>query len=122
MTDRERRMIEGYIPNPRDPELDTFEYYMLDSADRVIKVRVTGIASHDERSIYHVVRENGQGVYNASGMVGFGFYEGWYYMSALYDNKEDCRHQEHLMYDHWERLRELQQKEDNVHVLEKDEG
>lgn len=80
MTDRERQMIEGYIPNPPDPELDPgFEYYMLDSADRVIKVKIVSLAAHDERDIYRVVRENGQGVYNASGMVGFGFYEGWYF-------------------------------------------
>lgn len=112
MTDRERQMITGYLPSPPDPELDKgFEYYMLDSADRVIKVRVKSIADHDERGIYRVVRENGQGVYNATGMVGFGFYEGWYYKSALYDNKEDCRNQEHLMYDNWERLREIQRKE-----------
>ena len=112
MTDRQRKMIEGYIPTPPDPELEQgFEYYMLDSADRVIKVRIVSIASHDERDIYRVIRENGQGVYNASGMAGFGFYEGWYYKSALYDNKTDCRNQEHLMYDGWEQLRELQRKE-----------
>lgn len=112
MTDRERLMIEGYLPSPPDPELEKgFEYYMLDSADRVVKVRIRDISYHDERGIYRVVRENGKGVFNAPGMVGFGFYDGWYFMSALYDNKEDCRNQEHLLYDRWESLRELQQKE-----------
>lgn len=37
---------------------------------------------------------------------------GWYFMGALYDNKEDCRNNTHPWYNYWERLRELQQKEE----------
>lgn len=33
-------------------------------------------------------------------------------MSALYDNYQDCKDQTHYMYDRWEMLRELQQREE----------
>ena len=32
-------------------------------------------------------------------------------MGHLYDNKEDCRHREHDMYDDWEHLRKIQEEE-----------
>lgn len=43
MTDRERQMIESYLPHPRDPQLGQDEYYVLDAAGRVQHVRLTDI-------------------------------------------------------------------------------
>lgn len=112
MTDRERQLIAAYLPSPPDPELGPQEFYMRDSADRVIKVWFSSFGLHGEDEIRLVRRENGDGVFNASGeCVAM---PGWYYPWALYDNKEDCRHVTHLFYDGWERLRELQQREMDV--------
>lgn len=111
MTDRDLQMIEHYVPSLPDPELDVFEYYMRDSADRVIKVRVRDISWDNDGDMVRVERENGNGVFNAAGEVGYGYFLGWYRKWALYDNKEDCRDQTHMLYDHWEGLRELQRKE-----------
>ena len=112
MTDRQRQMIEAYIPSPPDPELEFGEYYMCDSADRVIKVRACSIATGDnDAEIREVITvgNNPHHVYNAMGE--YGRIAGWYYMRALYDNKKDCRDWSHLMYDRWEELRRIQKKE-----------
>lgn len=110
MTDRQRQMIEGYIPGEPDPTLEWGEYYMLDSADRVIRVRATDISwSNDGQEIRRPIRPNGTGVFNAPG--GVTGMDGWVFMSFLYDNKEDCKHNTHAWYHDWEDLRLLQQKE-----------
>ena len=44
--ERTRQMIEWYLPNPPDPELEEGEYYYRQSTmkgEQVIKVRVTAI-------------------------------------------------------------------------------
>lgn len=112
MTDRQRQMIEAYIPGEPDPTLDFGEYYMLDSADRVIRVRAYSIATGDnEAEIREVITAGARPhpVYNASGE--YSRLPGWYYMRALYDNKQDCRDQTHMIYDGWERLRDIQEAE-----------
>ena len=112
MTDRQRQMIEAYIPSPPDPELEFGEYYMKDSAERVIRVRVVSVAySMDDRDICEVrtVGAKQHAVLNAFGE--YGRYPGWYYRYALYDNRQDCRDDTHYIYDAWEDLRELQEKE-----------
>lgn len=112
MTDRQRQMIEAYIPSPPDPELDFGEYYMLDSADRVIRVRAYSIATGDnDAEIREVITVGARPhpVYNAMGE--YGRIAGWYYMRALYDNKQDCRDSTHMMFDRWEQLRQIQKKE-----------
>lgn len=112
MTDRERQMISAYIPSPSDPELGFMDYYMMDSADRVIRVHVVSLSYTKDVTIYEVIRKRGMeyaGVFNAIGECES--MPGWYYMRALYDNKEDCRNNTHMMYDGWERLRELEKEE-----------
>lgn len=37
ITDKQRQMIAGYLPHPRDPELDFDQYYVKDTSDRVRK-------------------------------------------------------------------------------------
>ena len=52
MTEYQRRQIAAYLPSPRDKTLNDFEYYVLDTADRVRKVYVRDILPHDEETTY----------------------------------------------------------------------
>jgi len=108
MTERQRQMIEDYIPNPRDESLGFNEYYYLQytssGGERVIKVRVHEILPHDDHMEY--------GVYTKSGRIDVGDPFRGVRKHDLYDNKEDCRNQTHLMWDDWEELRALQEREE----------
>lgn len=110
LTEREKLCIESYLPNPPDPELDWGEYYMLDSADRVTRVRATEIAMGDrDEEIRRPVRvKTGLGVFGAPGSARL---EGWVYAWALYDNKTDCLDQTHPCVNGWEHLRQRQREE-----------
>ena len=112
MTDRERQMIEAYLPNPPDPELDLFEYYVLDFRQRAVKVRVVNIAwdKYDEE-IFQVVTPSGRLVHGDWETDSELFGGGWYHKSALYDNKTDCKDDTHSVWNRWEELREIQKKE-----------
>ena len=107
MTDREKQMIEAYIPSPRDPDLAFDEYYVCDKADRVRKVRIVSFLPYGDEMTYGVVETSTGRKVDAgydSCFVGFR-------NSQLYDNKDDCRHQTHLLYAGWEYLRKLQETE-----------
>ena len=109
MTDREKQMIDAYLPHPRDPELDVDEYYVQDTAGRIQKVSVTDIFPdivHDTTT-YGVRRASDGKVIDA----GYGDPFIGFSMGCMYDNKQDCRDRTHGVFDGWERLRELQQKE-----------
>ena len=112
MTDRERQMIEAYLPHPRDPELEQGEYYVLDMRDRAVKVHIVNIAfdKYDEE-ICQMYTSRGQLVHGAYECEPDLFGGGWYHLGALYDNKEDCKASTHSMYYGWERLREIQREE-----------
>ena len=107
MTDRQRQLISAYIPNPRDPELGFDEYYVCDTAGRIRKVKIRDIFPHDEDSTY--------GVFEVSSgrRIDAGFGSPWvgFYKYALYDNKEDCKNQTHLLYNGWEELRKIQEED-----------
>lgn len=111
MTEQERLrlQIETYIPGEPDPDLELGEYYMQDSAGRVIRVYAQDIAWDQDGEIRRPFRvSNGKGVYNAScEAIGS---PGWYYLAALYDNKEDCKYQTHSWCNWWEKLRKIQQE------------
>lgn len=111
MTDRQRKMIEGYLPTPRDPELDECDYYVLDMADRVQRVHIVNIGYSGKHAIHQVITDRGHLVHGPYEEMPDLLGGGWYRMAALYDNKPDCRASEHSMYDDWEQLRELQRKE-----------
>lgn len=112
MTDRERQMIEAYLPNPRDPELEIFEFYVLDMRDRPVKVRAVNIGyDKHEQEIRQVFTDKGRLVHGQYEVDSELFGGGWYHPGALYDNKKDCKDCTHSMYDHWEALRALQMKE-----------
>lgn len=110
MTDRERQLIEAYIPSPPDPELEFGEYYLLyygKNGERVRKVYATGIFPHEEGTEYDVYD------CRTKARVDSGWndrFRGWR-MRDLYDNKTDCKDQSHYMYDAWEDLRKIQKKE-----------
>ena len=107
MTDRQKQLIAAYLPNPRDPELNEGEYYVLDTNDRVRKVEIRRILPRDERITYGVYEvSSGRRIDAGYGSEFYGFRK-----SQLYDNREDCKEQSHLMFDEWERLREVQEAE-----------
>lgn len=110
MTDREREMIEFYIPSPRDETLGKDEYYVKDTADRIRKVYLRDFFPHGEY-IEHGVYEVGTdrriyADYDKNPYRGFR-------MCFLYDNKEDCRDNTHSWYDGWEELRRIQREEND---------
>ena len=111
MTEKQKRMINAYLPNPPDPSLVQGEYYVLDTADRPIKVRIATIAPKGESTIYQVFTPSGRMVHGSYECDGDLLGGSWYCMSALYDNKQDCKDCTHLLYDSWEELREIQVKE-----------
>ena len=53
MTEREKELIEAYIPSPRDTALGDFQYYAQDLSGRIQKVEITDICP----------RANGETVY-----------------------------------------------------------
>lgn len=119
LTERQKRMIESYLPSPRDQSLEEGEYYVLyygRSREYVRKVRIANIfpitegwSSYTEYDVYDV--KSGARVDSGWGSRFRGFR-----MHALYDNKEDCRNQTHIMYDDWEQLRKLQEAENNENI------
>ena len=106
MTDREKELIEAYIPSPRDTTLGDFEYYAQDLNGRIQRVEITDIfPTADGGTLYRVVQTNSR--HRVKGWCDYDAYA----MSDLYDNKQDCKDETHLGYNYWERLREIQQKE-----------
>lgn len=106
MTERQKQMIAGYLPNQRDPELDPFDYYVLDNADRVHKVHIRDIVPHGDETRYTVYTDSGKQIkyiLDVFGAFPFGM---------LYDNKEDCRDRAHDWFSGWEELRRLQKEEE----------
>ena len=115
MTDRQRQMIEAYLPNPRDPELEFNEYYVLDNRDRPTKVHVVNIYFDKyDQQICQVFTGRGRLVHGPYETDSEMFGGGWYHPGALYDNKQDCKDCAHSMNDHWEDLREIQLREEGA--------
>ena len=107
MTEREKMMIEAYIPSPRDPDLPENEYYCRDINERIHRVYISDICPGGlNEGTFYGVRYSGSGKRFDSG-DGFGRTR----MSQLYDSKADCRDMTHLGYEGWEKLRMLQEKE-----------
>lgn len=105
MTERQQKLIADYLPHPRDPELEDNEYYVLDTAGKVRKVYVSGILLHGDYITYEC-REASTDRKIDSG-YGSGFRK-----SHMYDNKQDCKNYTHMVYDSWEKLRELQKEQE----------
>ena len=106
MTDRQKQMIESYLPHPKDETLKENEYYVLDTADRVRKVYIRSIFCHsgdreDTYDCYEV--STGRRIDAGWDDIWIGFRRG-----ELYDNKQDCKDRTHSMYAYWEELRKVQ--------------
>ena len=114
MTDRERQMIEYYIPHPRDPELEDGEYYYLQytsSGERVIKVVPLDVLPYDDGTEYGIYQKRGTQYRRID--AGYDDPLRGVRMHDLYDNRQDCRDQTHMSWDHWEELRRLQKSQNN---------
>lgn len=112
MTDRERTMIQEYLPNPPDPTLGFEEFYYRQSTmkgEQVIKVQVREVLPAEEGLEYGIFQIYGNGLRWVD--TGWGSRYRGCHRSELYDNKEDCRNQTHLWCENWEHLRELQRQE-----------
>jgi len=114
MTDRERKMIEAYLPHDPDPTLEhLFGYYVKDTSGRVHKCIVTDLLPGDMRTgemEFAVVEEStGRRInpWYASDDPFRGFKK-----CDMYDNREDCKNDTHPCISSWEKLREVQ-KNDN---------
>lgn len=111
-----RQEIACYLPHYPDPELDYGEYYFLQntkSGSRVIKVFVRSIyPGRHNRKEYEIIQERKNDKWARIDARGDGDRDRGAYMAELYDNKEDCRNQTHMIADDWEKLRELQMKEE----------
>lgn len=108
MTEREKLMVETYLPNRRDPNLPEGEYYILDNNERIQQVYISNIypdMEHDSTTYGVILSKTGKRYRGGSG------YDGSVHMYDLYDNKEDCRNWAHGVYDGWEQLRALQEGE-----------
>lgn len=105
MTEREKQLIEAYIPSPKDTSLGVFEYYAQDSSGRVQRVEIVEILPYRETTYYSIVQ-----VKTRKRIRGWREYEA-FAMGDLYDNKEDCKNDTHLGYDYWENLRKIQERE-----------
>ena len=104
LTKRQEEMINAYIPSPKDSELGPMEYYVKDSAERIQRVEIRDILPYKEETCYIVVQSNTRK--QIKGWLDYGAF----FMSDLYDNKEDCISNTHTMFNGWERLRELQEQ------------
>ena len=113
MDDRTRQMIEAYIPNPPDPSLEMSEYFYCrstSSGDKIIRVFALDILPHRDGVEYGLYQKRGGRLCRID-TRGDGDRSRGAPMSALYDNYQDCKDQNHYMYERWEWLRERQQAE-----------
>lgn len=112
MTDRERELIEYYIPHPRDPDLEDGAYYYLQytaSGERVVKVWPLDILPYEHGTEYGIYQKRGTRYQRID--AGYGDPCRGVQMHDLYDNKQDCRDQTHMSWNRWEELRQLQKEE-----------
>jgi len=103
-----------YLPHGRDPALGEDEYYVLNNADEVRKVRLAALVRRAgyPRPVCETV-----GLKSGDLFVNKLAPDGCFRFGQLYDNAEDCRDRTHDEYDYWERLRRMQEDidEDQKH-------
>lgn len=109
MTDRERELCAFYLPGEPDPTLGDEEFYYL-QGNRVIRVWALQVLPHDDDTEYGIFQRRPGGVMTHVD-AGYGDEFRGVPRSALYDNKDDCRAQTHMLFNGWERLRRLQKGE-----------
>ena len=109
--ERTQQMIDYYLPNPPDPDLEQNEFYYLQEVNtsRVIKVYALDILPVRNGTEYGLYTKKGGRLVKVD--TGYGDPFKGARMCDLYDNKIDCRNREHNTCDDWQRLREIQRKE-----------
>ena len=111
MTDREREMIDYYLPNAPDTELEEGEYYYLQNksgTERIIRVYPLDVFPTKRGTEYGLYTKKGGRLCWVDTGWGDNHYRGAY-RSDLYDNKTDCKNQTHMGCSWWEDLRKVQQ-------------
>ena len=113
MDERIKRMIEAYIPHPRDPSLQPGEYYFQQETmrgPRIIRVFPLDILPLKDGTEYGIYQSRGCKLVRVDGRGDGDPFRG-VHMWELYDNREDCMDRTHSMYDGWEELRKAEQEE-----------
>lgn len=113
MTERERQMIEAYLPHLPDPTLDDGEYYFkleTSGGPRIIKVYPLDILPYHDGIEYGLWQRRGNTLHWVDGR-GTGERDRGVRFANLYDNRQDCIDQTHWWYDGWEQLRGKQMEE-----------
>lgn len=112
MTDRERELCLFYIPGEPDGTLGAEEFYWLQptlGGDRVIRVYALDVLPRHDGTEYGIYQKRSGDMVRID--AGYGDPFRGVPRSALYDNKADCKAQTHMLFDGWERLRQLQREE-----------
>ena len=109
--ERTRQMIEYYLPNPPDPELEDNEFYYLQEGmtSRVIRVFALDVLPVKDGTEYGLYTKKGGRLVRVD--AGYGDPFRGARKHDLYDNKIDCRNHEHNTCEEWERLRQIQKEE-----------
>ena len=109
--ERTQQMIDYYLPNPPDPDLEQNEFYYLQEGNksRVIKVYALDILPVRHGTEYGLYTKKGGRLVKVD--TGYGDPFKGARMCDLYDNKIDCRNHEHNTCDDWQRLRKIQREE-----------
>ena len=94
-----------YLPHERDAGLGEDEYYVLNNADEVRRVRLAALVRRAgyPRPVCETV-----GIRSGDRFINMLEQDGCFRFGQLYDNAEDCAARTHDDYDFWERLRLLQ--------------
>lgn len=112
MTDRQKDMIDYYLPNDPDPTLEDGEYFFLQYTlgnPRVIRVMALDIFPCQDGIEYGIYQRQGGQMKRID--AGWGDPMRGVRMGDLYDNKQDCKDQTHGAMHEWEALRKLQREE-----------
>ena len=116
MDERTRRLIEAYIPSPRDETLEQGEYYYCQETmggSRIIRVFALDILPLHDGTEYGIYQKRGAGLVGVDAR-GDGDPNRGVHMWELYDNKQDCRDRTHTCFDEWEDLRRQENGGANV--------
>lgn len=107
LTERQKNMIDAYLPHQRDKSLGLGEYYARDVRGRVYKVFISELnpSMREDCTLYGVRYDMSGKRFNS----GFGY--GCTHKCELYDNYKDCLDQTHPCYDWWEELRREQERD-----------
>lgn len=113
--ERTQQMIEYYLPNPPDPELADDEYYYLQytkSGSQAIRVFALDILPCKDGVEYGIYRKHGSQLQRID--TGYGDPNRGCRKHDLYDNRQDCIDQTHMMADDWEELRAIQKEAEHA--------